>query len=321
MKLSALDLFSVEEGGAPSRVLHDSVRVAQYAEALGFVRYWVAEHHNMPAIASSAPEVLIAHLAAHTKTMRIGAGGIMLPNHTPLHVLEVFRTLEALHPGRIDLGIGRAPGTDPLTSSALARGEDVNQQIAELHAFIHGRFPPTHPYGRIIAMPNDVACPPMWMLGSTDAGARIAAQLGLPYAFAGHFSMEHASAAFARYHQEFEPGAIAKPYAILAVSVVCAPSDEEAEALAKPIRIAFASIRRGEVRALPTVAHAASMPLSATDRAITSSMVVGRPETVRAGLQQLTEALRPDEIMLATHVADPALRMRTYDLVAKAFSA
>lgn len=320
MKLSALDLFSVEEGRAPSRVLHDSVRVAQHAETLGFVRYWVAEHHNMPAIASSAPEVLIAHLAAHTKSMRVGAGGIMLPNHTPLHVVEVFRTLEALHPGRIDLGIGRAPGTDPLASSALARSDDVNQQIAELNAFIRGAFPSSHPYGRIIAMPNDVPCPPMWMLGSTDAGAQIAAQLGLPYAFAGHFSMEHARRAFARYHQDFEPGATKKPYAILAVSVVCAATNEEAEALARPIRLAFAMIRRGVVRALASVEQAASLPLSDADRAVTSSMVVGDPQTVRAGLLRLADELRPDEIMLATHVADADRRMRSYELVARAMA-
>jgi luciferase family oxidoreductase group 1 len=315
MKLSALDLFSVEEGVPPSRVIHESVKVAQHAEKLGFLRYWVAEHHNMPAIASAAPEVLIAHLAAHTKTLRIGAGGIMLPNHTPLHVLEVFRTLEAIYPGRIDLGIGRAPGTDPVTSSALSRNQQVNQQIAELHAFIHGGFPADHPYSRIVAMPNDVACPPVWMLGSTDAGAAIAAQLGLPYAFAGHFSMEHAPAAMARYHREFTPGAIDKPYAILAVSVVCAETDEEAERLAMPIRVAFAMIRRGQVRALYSVEKAIALGLSAEDRAVTSSMIVGGPTKVREGLSRLMQELRPDEIMLSTHVANPELRMRSYSLV------
>lgn len=315
MKYSALDLFPVEEGKQPSRVIHESARVAQHAEALGFERYWVAEHHNMPSIASAAPEVLIAYLAGKTKTIRVGAGGIMLPNHNPLHVVEVFRTLEALYPGRIDMGIGRAPGTDPLTASALQRSTaPVNQQIAELHAFINTKFPEGHPYARIVAMPTDVACPPFWMLGSSDGGARIAAQLGLPFAFAGHFSLEHAREAFTIYHNDFTPGAIAKPQTVLALSVICAETDDAAEDLAGPIRAAFAMIRRGVVKPFATVAGAKANPLSAADREVTKNMIVGGPERVRQQLGKLIDAYRPDEVMLATAIADPELRMRSYTL-------
>jgi luciferase family oxidoreductase group 1 len=315
VKYSALDLFPVEDGKKPSQVIHDAARVTRHTESLGFERYWVAEHHNMPSIASAAPEVLITYLAGQTKTIRIGAGGIMLPNHNPLHVVEVFRTLEALYPGRIDMGIGRAPGTDPLTASALQRsGEPVNQQIAELNAFIHAKFPDGHPYARIVAMPTDVTCPPFWMLGSTDGGARIAANLGLPFAFAGHFSLEHAREAFTIYYNDFTPGALAKPQTLLALSVICAETDALAEELAGPIRTAFALIRRGVVRPFPSVASVKANPLSAADREITKNMIVGGPARVRDQLAKMIDAYRPDEVMLATAIADPELRMRSYTL-------
>ncbi len=224
--LSVLDLFPVSTGTTPTAAIHASVALARRVDELGYDRYWIAEHHNIPSIASSAPEVLIGHVAGLTSRIRVGAGGIMLPNHAPLHVLEVFRTLEALYPGRIDLGIGRAPGTDQVTSSALRRrasdGGDVNEQIAELFAFATQAFPAGHPFTAIEVMPADAPMPPLWMLGSTSAGAAIAAALGLGFAFAGHFSMGEAQGAVAQYRTQFNPrGAMRKPYLIKAVSVVC----------------------------------------------------------------------------------------------------
>ena len=192
--LSVLDLFPVAAGASARDVIHSGVALAQAAEALGYQRYWIAEHHNMPSIATAAPEVLIAAVAAVTTTIRVGAGGIMVPNHAPLHVVEIFRTLEALYPGRIDLGLGRAPGTDQLTARALRRGErlDPDDMLAELLAFANADFPANHPFREIVAMPSDVALPPIWMLGSTTAGAQIGAALGVSYAFAGHFAMSSA---------------------------------------------------------------------------------------------------------------------------------
>jgi luciferase family oxidoreductase group 1 len=182
LPLSVLDLSPVGAGITPSQAIRDSIELARTADVLGYTRYWFAEHHNMANIATSAPEILIAHAAAVTARIRLGAGGIMVPNHAPLHVVEVFRTLEALHPGRIDLGLGRAPGTDPVAASALRRGDpaDVNRQLIELLAFERGEFPASHPFAKILPMPSDAPAQSIWMLGSTLAGASIAAELGLP---------------------------------------------------------------------------------------------------------------------------------------------
>ncbi len=321
--LSVLDLFPVEDGVPASRVIQQSVQVAQRAEALGYQRYWIAEHHNTPGIASSAPEVLIAHVAGRTKSIRVGAGGMMLPNHTPLHLVEMFRTLEALYPGRIDMGIGRAPGTDQLTATALQRGSaPVNQQIAELDAFLRASFPQDHAYSRIVTMPNDVTPPPFWMLGSTDAGAQIAAALGVGFAFAGHFSLEHASVALSRYHQEFKASALlAAPRAILALSVICADTDARATELAAPMRRVYARMLKGRFATFPSVASALAEPLSLQDEQATrgqwSNMILGTPERVRDRLLQLCEQLRPDELMISTNVTHPEERLRSFELLAK----
>src|SRR5262245_38294414 len=219
---SVLDLSPVGAGVAPSQAIRDSIELARTADALGYTRYWFAEHHNMASIATSAPEVLIAYAAAVTRRIRLGAGGIMVPNHGPLHVVEMFRTLEALAPGRIDLGLGRAPGTDPVTAAALRRSDDpeVNRLLAELIAFERGAFPASHPSSRTERMPADTPAGTRWMLGSTLAGASVAAQLGIPYAFAGHFAMRHAVEAIDLYRERYEPSpAHPKPYAMLAVSV------------------------------------------------------------------------------------------------------
>jgi len=248
LPLSILELSPVGVGVAPSQAVRDSVELARAAERLGLVRYWLAEHHNMASIAASAPEVLIAAVAAATERIRVGAGGIMVPNHAPLHVVEAFRTLEALHPGRIDLGLGRAPGTDPVASSALRHSEDpeVNHLLAELFAFERGEFPEDHPYARITPMPSDVRIGELWMLGSTLAGASIAAQLGLRYAFAGHFAMRHAEEALALYRRHFQASnELARPYAMLAVTAVCGETDAQAEQLAAPIRLSIVRSRTG----------------------------------------------------------------------------
>lgn len=321
--LSVLDLFPVSTGMTPSAAIRESVAFARRVDDLGYTRYWIAEHHNMPSIASSAPEILIGHVAARTRRIRVGAGGMMLPNHAPLHVLEVFRTLEALHPGRIDLGIGRAPGTDPITSVALRRGDEdgVNEQLGELFAFARGRFPKGHPFAQIDAMPDDVPVPPIWMLGSTTAGASIAAQLGLRYAFAGHFSMKHAADAVRTYREGWQPSAdLARPYLIMAVTVVCGETDAHAQDLAGPHRVAVARLATGARGPLPTVEEARGARFSPQEEALierfTRGAIVGDVATVTTGLRKLAAETTADELMISTLVADPRDRVASYERVA-----
>ncbi|HYO93698.1 MAG TPA: LLM class flavin-dependent oxidoreductase [Polyangiaceae bacterium] len=305
--LSVLDLFPVSSSTTPSAVIRQAGSFARAVEALGYARYWVAEHHNMPSIATSAPEVLIAHVAAVTQRIQVGAGGIMLPNHTPLRVIEIFRTLEALHPGRIDLGVGRAPGTDPVTSRALRRdaSENVNEQLAQLLAFERGTFPPGHPFHSIKPMPSDVRLPAMWMLGSTLAGATLAASLGLRYAFAGHFAMTHARAALRHYKRHFQPSAeLSRPRCILAVNVVCGEDVEHAHRLAAPLRLAVVRLATGQQQPIASVEEALAHELTPQETAIANAFmegaVIGGPREVRAALLQLASETEVDELMLAT---------------------
>lgn len=279
----------------------------------------------MANIATSAPEVLIAHIAATTTRMRIGAGGIMLPNHNPLRVVEIFRTLEALHPGRIDLGLGRAPGTDPVTASALRRGpaDDPNDRLAEVLAFATATFPAGHPYQNVTPMPSDVPLPPIWMLGSTSTGAQIAAALGVRYAFAGHFAMRNARAAIATYREQFRPSAtLAAPYAMLAVTVVCGPDDEQAERLAAPIRLAVVRNRTGRRAPIAGIEEALAYRFTAEEQAIADDFllgaVIGGPERVITGLSALARDTGADELMLSTLVPDRDERRRSYERVASA---
>jgi luciferase family oxidoreductase group 1 len=299
--------------------------VARTAEACGFVRYWIAEHHNMPNIATSAPEVLIAHLANATQRIRIGAGGIMLPNHTPLRVVEIFRTLEALHPDRIDLGLGRAPGTDPITAMALHRSEehDVDERLQELLAFEHGTFPPDHPFSRITPMPSDVRLPPIWMLGSTLAGATIAASIGVRYAFAGHFAMRFARQALPLYRAKFKPSEqLRAPYAMLAVTVVCGDDDEHAQRLSAPMRVGVVHLRTGRPMPIVTVEEALRHRFTPDEQAIAddfmAAAVIGGPARVRTGLEHLVRETGADEIMLSTLIADHDERLRSYRRIADA---
>lgn len=325
LPLSILDLSPVGIASTPSQSIRDSVALARTAERLGFTRYWVAEHHNMASIATSAPEVLIAHIAAATSRIRVGAGGIMVPNHTPLRIVEVFRTLEALHPGRIDLGLGRAPGTDPLTAAALRRSDDpdVNHLLAEFFAFERGTFPDNHPFKKIVPMPSDVRIGSIWMLGSTLAGASIAAKLGLPYAFAGHFMMRNAQAAIAHYRENFRPSpALEKPYAMLAVTTVCGDTDEEAERLAAPLKVAIVNTRSGKPSPIVSIEEALARRFSPEEQAVVDDFlfgaVIGGPAKVAEQLQMLARQTEADELMLSSLVPDIATRCASLERVADA---
>jgi luciferase family oxidoreductase group 1 len=322
--LSVLDLSPVAASSTPRQAILDSVAVASRCDTLGYTRYWVAEHHNMANIATSAPEVLIAHIAAITRTMRIGAGGIMLPNHNPLRIVEIFRTLEALHPGRVDLGLGRAPGTDPVTASALRRGtlDDPNDRLAELLAFANGQFPEGHPFHSVVPMPSDVTLPPIWMLGSTLAGASIAASIGVRYAFAGHFAMRNAAAAIAWYRNQFTPSAtLERPYAMLAVTVVCGEDDEQAERMAAPIRLAVVRNRTGRRAPIAGIEEALAYRFSGQEQAIADEFlmgaIIGGPQRVRDGLTMLARDTGVDELMLSGLIAHRGDRIASYERVSR----
>jgi luciferase family oxidoreductase group 1 len=307
--------------------LRNSLALAQHAERLGFVRYWVAEHHNMPGIASSAPAVLIGHIAQATSTIRVGSGGVMLPNHAPLAVAEQFGMLEAFHPGRIDLGIGRAPGTDQLTAAALRRttnlsADDFPQEFGELLGFFHGSFPADHPYARITAVPALGNVPALWLLGSSSYSAQVAGMVGLPFAFAHHFMPANTMGALAMYRQQFRPSAyLSEPYALVAVNVVCAPTVAEAQRLAAPSALSFLKLRQGMPGELPTPADAEAYPYTDLDREMIRSrqrdQLIGDPELVRRGLLELRDRTQADELMITTTVYDHADRVRSYELVAE----
>lgn len=322
--LSVLDLYPVTSGRTPSEAIRESVALARRVDELGYERLWIAEHHNMPGIAASAPEVLIGHVAQVTRHIRVGAGGVMLPNHAPLRVLEIFRTLEALYPGRIDLGIGRAPGTDPVTSSALRRASasDVNAQLAELVAFANKSFPSGHPYAEIEAMPNDVPLPPIWMLGSTSAGASLAAAMSVGFAFAGHFSMGEAEEAVATYRERFEPTPeMPSPRLMMAVSVVCGEDDARAEELARPLRVQFARMATGEKGPFPSVEEARGHVFTPHELAVVERFgkgaIIGGPERVRVGLEDVARRFAADELMISTVVPGDGERLASYERVAR----
>ena len=323
--LSVLDLSPVAGSSTPRQAILDSVALARRCDALGYTRYWVAEHHSMASIATSAPEVLIAAIAATTTRMRVGAGGIMLPNHHPLRVVEIFRTLEALYPGRIDLGLGRAPGTDPVTASALRRGhaDDPNDRLAELLAFANATFPAAHPFRDIVPMPSGVPLPPIWMLGSTLAGASIAASLGLRYAFAGHFAMRNATAAIAWYRARFRPSAgLETPSAMLAVTVVCGADDDQAEQMAAPIRLAIVRSRLGRREPIASTEEALAYRFTGEEQAIADEFlqgaIVGGPQRVLDALTALARDSGADELMLSTLMPDRGDRLGSYERVSSA---
>jgi luciferase family oxidoreductase group 1 len=327
--LSVLDLAPVGEGSSPDRALRHSLALVAEAERLGYRRYWVAEHHNMPGIASSAPAVLLAHAAGVTSTIRLGSGGVMLPNHAPLVVAEQFGMLEALHPGRIDLGLGRAPGTDQLTALALRRSrrrlevDEFPEQLVELVGYFTGTFPEGHPFRSITAVPGLGFRPALWLLGSSDFSAQLAGVLGLPFSFAHHFAAANTLPALAAYRQAFQPSDdLAAPHVMLGVSVVAAEDDERARWLAGSGALAFVRLRTGRPGRYPTPEEAAGYTFTPHEREIlkswTASHIVGGPDTVRRGLAELVERTGADELMVTTLTHDPGARLDSYRLVAKA---
>jgi luciferase family oxidoreductase group 1 len=312
--LSVLDLAPVGAGQTATEAVTATVRLAQCAESLGFTRFWVAEHHNMPGIASSAPPVLIGAVAAATTTIRVGSGGVMLPNHAPLVVAEQFGTLAALHPGRIDLGLGRAPGTDQATAAALRRGplgpDDFPEQLGELACFLAGEWPEGHPYGAIAAVPRPEETPPIWLLGSSGYSAQLAGLLGLPFAFAHHFSSANTVGALDLYRRSFRTGrGLERPYAMVCVQVVCAETDAEAERLALPAALSFLRLRQGTPGVLPSPAEAEAHPWSTPERDWVAErwrdQAIGGPDTVRSALAGLLERTAADELMVTTQVHSP----------------
>jgi len=328
--LSVLDLSFVTSGGSGARALANSLDLARLADRLGYTRYWVAEHHNLPSIASSAPEIMIGQIAAITSHLRVGSGGVMLPNHAPLMVAERFKVLEALFPGRIDLGIGRAPGTDPVTSIALRGRQDVRadddflERFQELMAWESGGFPDNHPFRTIRAMPADVPLPPIWLLGSSDYSAQLAGIVGAGFAFAHHFASYDAVAAMRTYRERFRPSNWRdKPYAILAVAVVSAESDDEAERLAATVDLNYVRRSKGEYLPLASPEEAAAYPFTEADRRHIvrnrARVFVGSAKTVRDKLTPLIEAAQAYEVMINSAIHDHAARKRSYALMAQAF--
>jgi luciferase family oxidoreductase group 1 len=321
--LSVLDLVPVRSGSTAADAMQESVELARLAERLGYVRYWFAEHHGMSGIGSSAPEILIAHVAAATSRIHVGSGGIMLPNHVPLRVAEVFHTLEALHPGRIDLGIGRAPGTDPATSRALRPfdAEQFPQQLEELLALSTHAFPPGHPFGSIRVIPQDVSLPPIWILASSGATAAFAGANGFGYGFARHFSPSPPGPPIRAYRDAFRPSQLfPKPHVILGVAVVCADSPEEAEYLATSTDLAWVRRHRGELLPLPSPEEASTYHYRPEDRQVIDAnrvrQFVGTPAKVAAMIRHLVEDTAADEVMVTTMIHGKAERRRSYELLA-----
>jgi len=328
--LSILDLSPVSAGSTAAQALRNTLDLARFADSRGFTRYWVAEHHNLPAIASASPDIMIGQIAAITQHMRVGSGGVMLPNHAPLMVAERFKLLEALFPGRIDLGLGRAPGTDPATSYALRRRQGISDEDDFLERFnemmlLETRaFPEGHPFHNVRAMPADVPLPPIFLLGSSDYSARLAGQIGAAFSFAHHFATFDAAEAMKLYRDNFRPSpAHAKPYAILATHVVCAETDVEADRLAATVDLNFVRRAKGEYQPLASPEDAAAYDYAPVDRARIAQnrtrMSVGSSATVLGKLAPLIEATKADELMVTTMIFSHEARRRSYELLAKAF--
>ncbi len=329
--LSVLDLSPVSAGVPSAQALRNSLDLARLADRLGYTRYWVAEHHNLPSIASSAPEIMIGQIAAVTQHMRIGSGGVMLPNWAPLVVAERFKVLEALFPGRIDLGLGRAPGTDPATSYMLRRRQGIGEEddflerFQELMLLETRGFPDGHPFHNVQAMPSEVTLPPIFLLGSSDYSAQLAGQIGAAFAFAHHFANFDAVEAMRLYRGNFRPSAAhAAPYAILATHVVCADTDAEAERLATTVELNFVRRAKGEYVPLASPEEAAAYDYTPVDKARIaqnrSRLTVGAPATVKARLEPLIKATQADELMLTTMIYNHEARKHSYELLAEAFA-
>jgi luciferase family oxidoreductase group 1 len=340
--LSVLDLVTVGAGSTATRALRTSVELARFAESRGFHRYWVAEHHSMPGVASSSPAVILAHLAAHTDRIRLGSGGVMLPNHAPLVIAEQFGTLEALAPGRVDLGLGRAPGTDGATAAALRRtdrlsegADDFPEQLAELTRFLDDDFPDGHPYSRIHAVPGPVQAtspggvqsphrPPIWLLGSSGFSARLAGVLGLPFAFAHHFSAQNTIPALDLYRESFRPSEVLdQPYALIGVSVLATDDEREARRQTRAMALNMIRLRTGRPGLFPDPDEAEKHEFSPYEEEFaaswTSNIEQGTVDEVVAGLDALHKRTGADELMLTSHAHRGEVRLRSYELIANAY--
>ncbi|HEX2077174.1 MAG TPA: LLM class flavin-dependent oxidoreductase [Longimicrobium sp.] len=321
---SVLDLAPIVAGGDAGQALRNTIDLARHAERWGYHRYWLAEHHNMPGVASAATSVIIGQVAAATSTMRVGAGGIMLPNHAPLVIAEQFGTLEALFPGRIDLGLGRAPGSDQVTARALRRtlnaeADGFPQDVVELM----GYFRDGDPGARVRAVPGAGLDVPVWILGSSLYGAQLAAALGLPYAFASHFAPAMMMQAIEVYRERFEPSAqLDRPYVMLGINVFAADTDDEARRLMTSVKQAFLNLRRGRPTQLQPPVDDFDSQLHPFERAmldeVLSCSVVGAPQAVREGLASFIARTGADELMVTSQVYDHAARLRSYELTARA---
>ncbi|HLK04266.1 MAG TPA: LLM class flavin-dependent oxidoreductase [Candidatus Acidoferrum sp.] len=320
---SVLDLSPIAEGSTASDALRNSLELAQHAEKLGYKRYWLAEHHNMPGIASAATAVVIGHVAGGTRAIRVGSGGIMLPNHSPLVIAEQFGTLEALFPGRIDLGLGRAPGTDPFTTRALRRAatavsDTFPEDVAELQKYL-GEIEPGQ---RVRAIPGAGTHVPLWLLGSSTFSAQLAAAMGLPFAFASHFAPADLMAALRLYRSLFRPSAqLAKPYAMVGVNVIAADTDEEARYQFTSLQQAFTLLRRGTPGKVPPPIADIDSFWSPMEKAMANDIlmfsVVGSAETVERGLRKIIEMTQADELILAAHLYEHKARLRSFEIAAE----
>ncbi|WP_330242200.1 LLM class flavin-dependent oxidoreductase [Streptomyces sp. NBC_00525] len=340
--LSVLDLVTVGKGRTASQALLTGVEIARLADRRGFHRYWVAEHHSMPGVASSSPAVLLAHTAARTERIRLGSGGVMLPNHAPLVIAEQFGTLEAMAPGRIDLGLGRAPGTDGATAAALRRtdrlgegAEDFPQQLMELTRFLDDDFPDGHPYARIHAVPGPVqataeggvqspARPPVWLLGSSGFSARLAGVLGLPFAFAHHFSARNTVPALELYRDSFQPSTVLdEPYALIGVAALAADEEREARRQVLTGALSMLRLRSGRPGLVPTPEEAEAYAFAPMEREFVDNwladIVHGTPDEVRSGLDDLVKRTGADELMITANAHDGDARLHSYDLIADAY--
>ncbi|WP_404406359.1 LLM class flavin-dependent oxidoreductase [Jeotgalibacillus malaysiensis] len=322
---SVLDLAPISEGSTPADSFRNTLELAQLAEKLGYNRYWLAEHHNMPFIASSATSVVISHVAAGTSKIRVGSGGIMLPNHAPLVIAEQFGTLESLYPGRIDLGLGRAPGTDQHTARALRRdlrssGEDFPEQLAELRNY----FDPSlgQGFSRIRAVPGEGLNIPVWLLGSSGFSAQLAGELGLPFAYASHFSPHNTLPAIELYRRSFKPSKVLdKPHAMVGLNIIAADTDQEAEWLATTLQQQFLNLMRGnEIPLQPPVDNikdiASDYELAALESQLGTS-IIGSPQTVKEQLEKFVDESQADEIMAIAQVYDQKARLRSFEILAE----
>ncbi|MBA2623958.1 MAG: LLM class flavin-dependent oxidoreductase [Chthoniobacterales bacterium] len=322
---SILDLSPIVEGGDAAQAFRNSADLAQHAEAWGYHRYWLAEHHNMRGIASAATSVVISHVAAATKTIRVGAGGIMLPNHAPLAIAEQFGTLASLHPGRIDLGLGRAPGSDQLTARALRRlaggsGDTFPQDVLELQSY----FRPATPGQRLRAVPGAGLDVPLYLLGSSDFSAHLAAELRLPFAFASHFAPEYLHVALEIYRREFKPSAqLDHPHAMIGVGLFAAATEAEAQRLATSAQLMFLNLVRGHPSELPAPVESMQARWSPAERAAVEERMrysaIGSPSTVQRRLEQFLTETSADEIILTGQIHDHPARLHSFEIGARVF--